>query len=120
MPCLLLHTLTQKLPFDADERDSTSPKCERPTLPISAAYVPQHGDIGSADMAASLRPEAKPVSTAAAVQFADLPGANLLPSGLLTDSNSIAEKVAELSMDANPAGLRPAKGGNKEGEIWCL
>lgn len=114
LPCLLLQTFTQKLPVDAGERDPTMPKCERPTLPILA---PSNGDIGSSDMAASVGPEAKPLSTAAAVQLADLAGADPLPSGLLTaHSDSFAEKVAELSMDAKPAGLRPAKEGNKERE----
>lgn len=116
LPCLLLQTFTQKLPVAADERDSTVPKCERPTLPVSVGYVPPNGDIGASDMAASLRPEAKPLSPAAAFQLADLPGADPLLGGLVADSDSIAEKVAELSMGANPAGLRPPKEGNKERE----
>lgn len=112
LPRLPLQTFTHKLPVDADEMDSTVPKCERPTLPILAGCVPPNGDIGSSDMASSLRPEAEPVSTAAAAfQVGDLAGAD---PGSLPDSDSVAEQLAELSMDASPAGLPPAKEGNKE------
>ena len=71
------------------------------TPPTPLGYIPPNRRVRSPDMAA--KPEAKLVSTAAALAVADL-AADLSPRGSFTDSDSCAEKVAELACQAN----RPA------------
>lgn len=84
------------------------PKGEAPTPPTPLAYVPPSGDI-IPEVAEKSETKSVSAAAAAALPAADSPPVDSPPGGLSADSDSCAEKVAELSLEANPAGLRLAK-----------
>ena len=91
---------TQTLPFDADEEDTTVHKGELAvvtTLPSIQGYRPSNKRIASLGLTAT--PETKSASTAA----------DSSPRGSLTDSDSCAEKVAELRINARLTGPQLAE-----------
>ena len=94
------------------------PKDHPPTPPAPITgqeYEPPHGDALPPDTAA--KPETKSVSAAAAaVPLPASAEADSTPGGSNANSDSCAEKVAELSLEANPAGLQLAKEVKEEEE----
>lgn len=119
LPCLLLQISILKLSCDADEKDPSVPRVAPPTPPTPQENVTPGGVTACPDTATEV--ETNLVSApAAALPIPASAEADSTPGDSHVDSDSCAEKVAELSLEANPAGLQLAKEVKEEEEDLSL